>query len=919
MGFSCHVVFLYVLLIFSSFYFEFLTALDTITKSQFIKDPETITSGNSNLKLGFFSPRNSSNRYVGIWYLSESNIIWVANREQPLRDSLGIVTISKDGNLVVMNGEKQVIWSSNLSNFVSNSSAKLLDTGNLVLLDDSAGNTLWESFQHPTDSFMPKMKLSTNIVTGKKVKLTSWKSPSDPSTGNFSVTVERLSIPEVFIWNKTKPHCRTGPWNGWVYLGEPNAKPKYQYDTSFGREDDGTVYVTASSPNGTFDFVFNFLNSQGKLGEKVWKNKKELVINSTFPGNDCDIYGFCGSFGTCNVLSSPICSCLKGFKPNNTEEWSRQSWQSGCVRRVPLQCDRIKNGSEAGKSDGFLKLETAKVPDFAEQSYVSEDTCRSQCLQNCSCTAYAYDAGIGCMSWNGRLIDIRRFTEGGVDLYIKVDYSELDKKRSMTVIIAVSIIVGILIAATCSYFLWTRALKHSAGRKFIEHEIQRMTADAKHDKLEELPLFDFKKAWKLWNEEDIKALIDPAIFDPVFENQILRYIHIGLLCVQELASERPSMTTVVLMLNSEIVNLPPPGQVAFAQRRNLLSLENRQEDQKPNSANNIPLQNETITSGNSNLKLGFISPRNSSNRYVGIWYLSESNIIWVANREQPLRDSLGIITISKDGNLVVMNGKKQVIWSSNLSNFVSNSSAKLLDTGNLVLLDDSTGNTLWESFQHPTDSFMPKMKLSTNIITGKKVKLTSWKSPSDPSTGNFSVTLERLSIPNCSCTAYAYDAGIGCMSWNGRLIDVQRFMEGGVNLYIKVDYSELDKKRSMTVIIAVSIIVGILIAATCSYFLWTRALKHSAGRKFIEHEIQRMTADAKHDKLEELPLFDFKKAWKLWNEEDIKDLIDPEILDPESENQIVRCLHIGLLCAQELASERPNSAYSVTLSEVHGR
>ncbi|KAI4296580.1 hypothetical protein L6164_036530 [Bauhinia variegata] len=96
-------------------------------------------------------------------------------------------------------------------------------------------------------------------------------------------------------------------------------------------------------------------------------------------------------------------------------------------------------------------------------------------------------------------------------------------------------------------------------------------------------------AWKLWNEENIKALIDQEIFDPVFENQILRCIHIGLLCLQELVNERPSMTTVVSMLNSDIVDLPPPGQVAFVQRRNLLSPVSSENNQGPNSVNNVTL------------------------------------------------------------------------------------------------------------------------------------------------------------------------------------------------------------------------------------------------------------------------------------------------------------------------------------------
>lgn len=46
------------------------------------------------------------------------------------------------------------------------------------------------------------------------------------------------------------------------------------------------------------------------------------------------------------------------------------------------------------------------------------------------------------------------------------------------------------------------------------------------------------------------------------DSEIFRCIHIGLLCVQESAAARPSMSEVVFMLCNEI-NLPLPDQAAF--------------------------------------------------------------------------------------------------------------------------------------------------------------------------------------------------------------------------------------------------------------------------------------------------------------------------------------------------------------------
>ena len=75
--------------------------------------------------------------------------------------------------------------------------------------------------------------------------------------------------------------------------------------------------------------------------------------------------------------------------------------------------------------DGFLKQKMLKVPDFADWSAALEDDCRQQCSKNCSCIAYAYDAGIRCLSWTRSFIDTQQLSSNGVDLYIRVAYSEL--------------------------------------------------------------------------------------------------------------------------------------------------------------------------------------------------------------------------------------------------------------------------------------------------------------------------------------------------------------------------------------------------------------------------------------------------------------------------------------------------------------
>ncbi|KAM3699356.1 hypothetical protein ACB098_05G019300 [Castanea mollissima] len=86
-------------------------------------------------------------------------------------------------------------------------------------------------------------------------------------------------------------------------------------------------------------------------------------------------------------------------------------------------------------------------------------------------------------------------------------------------------------------------------------------------------------AWKLWNDDNIMGLVDPTIWDPCFQMDITKCIHVGLLCVQELARDRPNVPTVISMLKSEILDLTTPKQPAFMERQIASNIELAQHGQ----------------------------------------------------------------------------------------------------------------------------------------------------------------------------------------------------------------------------------------------------------------------------------------------------------------------------------------------------
>lgn len=71
----------------------------------------------------------------------------------------------------------------------------------------------------------------------------------------------------------------------------------------------------------------------------------------------------------------------------------------------------------------------------------------------------------------------------------------------------------------------------------------------------------------MWKEDKSLDLIDQTLSGSCNTNEYLKCVNVGLLCVQEDPSDRPTMSNVVFMLGSEAATLPNPKQPAFVLRR----------------------------------------------------------------------------------------------------------------------------------------------------------------------------------------------------------------------------------------------------------------------------------------------------------------------------------------------------------------
>ncbi|CAE5962810.1 unnamed protein product [Arabidopsis arenosa] len=467
MGKKRIVFFAYLLL--STIFISFSSA--GITEGSPLSIGQTLSSSNGVYELGFFSPNNSQNQYVGIWFkgIIPRVVVWVANRENPVRDSTANLAISSNGSLQLFNGKHGVAWSSGEALASNGSRAELSDTGNLIVIDNFSGRTLWQSFDHLGDTMLPFSTLKYNLATGEKQVLRSWKSYTDPSLGDFVLQITPQVPTQVLVMRGSTPYYRSGPWAKTRFTGIPLMDDTFTGPISLQQDTNGSGSLTYL--NGNFKRQRTMLTSKGSLQELSWHNGTDWVLNFVAPAHSCDHYGVCGPFGLCVKSVPPKCKCFKGFVAKVIEEWKRGNWTGGCVRRTELYCQENSTGKDVNV---FHPVARIKPPDFYEfASFVNVEECQKSCLHNCSCLAFAYINGIGCLMWNQDLMDAVQFSAGGELLSIRLARSELGgNKRKKTITASIVSLSLFVIIASAAFGFWRYRVKHNVSANITKDASQ---------------------------------------------------------------------------------------------------------------------------------------------------------------------------------------------------------------------------------------------------------------------------------------------------------------------------------------------------------------------------------------------------------------------------------------------------------------
>lgn len=343
-----------------------------------------LISSNRNFTASISNSEENPPYYFFITHVKSNAIIWIANRNHPISDSdkLYLTTKGLAINSTYNSSTASVVWSTEgLSPSSQVSAMELRDSGNLVLLDRN-NVSLWESFDHPTDTIV----MGQSLAVGTSVEC--YNAENDRSVGDYRLVVTGGDA--VLQWNGM---------SYWKLSMEPKGSQDSKVPVSFLALNDTGLFLLGSDRStvvikltlGPADFRVAKLGFDGKFSVRKFVDEN-WVQEFVSPADECQIPLSCNKMGLC---TSGRCSCPPNFHGDPLSK-------SGCTPTdaslaLPSGCS---NGKELNSSVFYVNL--GSELDYFANGFMAPAkrdinllACQDLCTRNCSCLGIFYGNSSG--------------------------------------------------------------------------------------------------------------------------------------------------------------------------------------------------------------------------------------------------------------------------------------------------------------------------------------------------------------------------------------------------------------------------------------------------------------------------------------------------------------------------------------------
>ncbi|PRQ49881.1 putative protein kinase RLK-Pelle-SD-2b family [Rosa chinensis] len=338
-----------------------------------VVDKNIWASPNGDFAFGFFNQTDEPNYSVGIRFNSKSiplgkqTLVWTAGANIMVGEN-SYVQLTQDGELVIIDSLKQVtVWSSRTSR-LSVVSAALHDNGNLVLLNEEK-HIVWQSFNTPSDTLLP----GQNFSRSQMLRAASKNIMSDYLSSYYTLFMNaygqlqlRWEIHVVYWTSGSAPGSNLSAFitsAGALQLRDQDLKPVWS--------------VFGADYNDSISYRFLRLDVDGNLRLYSW-HEASMSWRAVWQAveNQCNVFATCGPHGICffTESGSPDCKC-----PFNLV--------NGSMEKCSIPSQQCESGSNL-----FSYKHTLLYGMYTDDLVVgtSLQQCRSLCLKDPLCTAATF-------------------------------------------------------------------------------------------------------------------------------------------------------------------------------------------------------------------------------------------------------------------------------------------------------------------------------------------------------------------------------------------------------------------------------------------------------------------------------------------------------------------------------------------------